>query len=774
MRDAAQRGIFGAMRVIERCTFFIAVTGLALGLTFGGLGREGPLAVAHAQEAATPLGEKATRAALLRLAAQAVGRGHVKAAEGLVRATELLGHPAKDVAKTRKMVAKKAAKSRGAQKRADSIEKGVGRCVTELRGVLESVEGEARLRVARAMVLLDTESEMAQLALGREQFDGSWVRGDLIALLRHRKEIGRAVHDAGALEVPIKTGPSNARTLQAVTGERGQMATWGKVEVHAVHLPPQKLERIVRMAVRTGALSRYLRTGKLELPKLTNVVRLTILPTTPKYREGIRAKVAAGKLKPEWGKLAVDASSWLADGNERLSRPAVDVKLSFDLFSDMFISEWWGDQSAEPQVALQFGHVNWCAMAMLGVVQSYSGIKDVSGGASGSGTSDAHRNDPETEIYRLGQAGLLGARAFLRYLVERGEDPAWSQSFQDQLAKIQGPVGTKAAFVAQYLHESQDIARMLRETTGKAPSAATFEAALGTSIAEFEARWRAWMLSPPTGDGVVQRLRGSVSDTYGLSAEERALVIYLDGLRRAAIAVTKHLQPVGLDPETSRGCALHARYLIQNRAQLAAWPDAHEEWPDKPGFDPAGSWAGLHSVIAPGCATWRNAIDGWMGTFYHRLPLLDPGLIRIGWGMEDDVAVLDATSMVGWFGWQAVVTWPPRDGKDVGRHFAPELPNPVPGADQSAWGYPVTVQLFMAHDSPIELEMSLFAGSGTKGEPIDAYFLSPQEPANPELVPESAYCLIPKQALAGNATYTVRVRGIPDQGELIWSFRTGR
>src|SRR6185295_11631593 len=100
-------------------------------------------------------------------------------------------------------------------------------------------------------------------------------------------------------------------------------------------------------------------------------------------------------------------------------------------------------------------------------------------------------------------------------------------------------------------------------------------------------------------------------------------------------------------------------YLDKHPAQKAAWPDAHEEYADQEGFSPEGSRAGLASVIAPGVNGPEQAIDGWMATFYHRLPLLAPGLVRIGWGLEKGTAVLDSGDLVAPSETSAWAAWPP-------------------------------------------------------------------------------------------------------------------
>ena len=162
-----------------------------------------------------------------------------------------------------------------------------------------------------------------------------------------------------------------------------------------------------------------------------------------------------------------------------------------------------------------------------------------------------------------------------------------------------------------------------------------------------------------------------------------------------------------------------------------------------------------------------------MATFYHRLPLIDPGLVRIGWGFDKGMAVLDSGSMVAPFQYVTQAMWPPPRGQNVPRTFAPELPHPVPGEDQSTWGYPVTLQLFRTAGEP-EVTLTLRRGRDGGSPVVDCHYSTPQRPTNPELAPSGAYCLIPKAHLEPETTYTVFASGVPDEPDLRWSFTTGR
>ncbi|MCI0341216.1 MAG: CAP domain-containing protein, partial [Planctomycetales bacterium] len=252
---------------------------------------------------------------------------------------------------------------------------------------------------------------------------------------------------------------------------------------------------------------------------------------------------------------------------------------------------------------------------------------------------------------------------------------------------------------------------------------------------------------------------------------ERDLLEILEGIRRRAFAgrgISPDPEPLAVERSLAEGARLHALYLVRHRAQATTWPEIHEEYPDREGFTVEGAWSGSHSVIAPGVANWREAVDNWMGTFYHRLPLLDPGLLRVGGALERGIAVLDAQSLVrpvpsGW-----TVFWPPDGATGVPKGFRPEIPEPVPGADPNSLGYPVTLQVHRGTlGDPANVTMTLSRGS----EEVPCFFSTPSQPGNPAFVPPAAYCLIPKQPLSGNVTYTVEAQ-VQGAGPIRWRFTT--
>ncbi len=101
------------------------------------------------------------------------------------------------------------------------------------------------------------------------------------------------------------------------------------------------------------------------------------------------------------------------------------------------------------------------------------------------------------------------------------------------------------------------------------------------------------------------------------------------------------LAPVTEDPALSRGCQLHLDYLQMYAADHGApYHLAHEEDASLPYASAEGAQAGIDSVLSYGQSDVGGAVDGWIDTLYHRLPLFHPGLRRVGVAFEDRYACM--------------------------------------------------------------------------------------------------------------------------------------
>src|ERR1041384_4220252 len=93
------------------------------------------------------------------------------------------------------------------------------------------------------------------------------------------------------------------------------------------------------------------------------------------------------------------------------------------------------------------------------------------------------------------------------------------------------------------------------------------------------------------------------------------------------------LEPVAIDPAMSKACAAHAAYLVANVDHPSTQGlGLHAEDPKLPGYTKEGERAGKAAVIFLGLEG-EAAVEGWMGSFFHRIPLLQSRLRKVGYGL---------------------------------------------------------------------------------------------------------------------------------------------
>jgi uncharacterized protein YkwD len=257
-----------------------------------------------------------------------------------------------------------------------------------------------------------------------------------------------------------------------------------------------------------------------------------------------------------------------------------------------------------------------------------------------------------------------------------------------------------------------------------------------------------------------------------------AMLERLNRVRRQA-----ELPPVELDDDLSRGCRLHAKYLALNaRHPKVLGMGAHDEHADLPGFTPEGARAGKASDIAMGDQDPIDALEGWMATLYHRVPLLEPKLSKVGFGCARGdklgwVTVLDVANGRDKGLRPHPVFWPVDGQTDVPLEFPPggETPNPILDDKSGRAGYPITA--FFPHQSPLFKAQATLEDA--KGQRVECWFSSPDAPANPKIDKSfqgTTICLIPKEPLRPSGTYRVSLTGeqLGAAWRKSWTFTTAK
>lgn len=265
-----------------------------------------------------------------------------------------------------------------------------------------------------------------------------------------------------------------------------------------------------------------------------------------------------------------------------------------------------------------------------------------------------------------------------------------------------------------------------------------------------------------------------------------------------AYRATLGLSQVTLDAATSTGCEGHLDYLIWEAQNTGQNVLRHDE-PNhaNPHYSPANEQAGKDSDIAwgqdqNGGQTLGAAVDVWINGLYHRHPLLDPGLVRVGAASKQGYNCLNYRSNGNT---QAVVAtapvlWPADGMTDVPRTFignegpCPTTPNdPLNGGSQHcpAGGFIPTAVFYGWGDWQTSAFQSvssvkLLDTRSNAEVPLLAWYgdgVSGHDPAHGYVLDEIA--LVPQASLGANVTYQVAIDAVVRSAptELRWTFTTG-
>jgi len=631
--------------------------------------------------------------------------------------------------------------------------------MVRLDGALSRLPAEQQQRCASLLLQLDGSLPEAHSVLGHEPVDGGWALAGESRRSQRRVDMARAIEAVHKIELDVETGQSQQPQLRSALGRPGTVAKCAGLSFHSAY-SEVKSARIVQQTLRLAAFVNFLQTGVVAVPDYGQQVSV-LLPSPASYRAAVQELRDQAVVDAVEASAAMRCNAWRFAGSMHLSSLAMEVDQVVVWCATL---EYWRGRYP----CLTAGRVDLACRLVIGqpmppmteIVEVESGM-----GATLAGDSEARL---ERERYLLlAQAGMQGSRKWLRYLVRRNEAPSWRSTMHDQVGSIQGDELLKASSMVQFLSEEGRFAGLEQRAgnTGKQDQGAALAAGLGESLEQLEVRWRKWVIG--VDQGLVQRLgQGTIEP----DPEVTAAIAQVRAIRAGA---SLHV-PVEIDSDLSDGCDAHARYLGRHRDQTERWPDCHEEYPDREGWSVVGVQAGKASVVASGIKSEQQALDAWMATFYHRLPLLDPGLRRIGYARVRDVAVLDCGSMVDPMleADDVVVVWPPDGMTNVPNRFEPEMPNPVPGSDQREFGYPITLQHTKRSSLlPVDLLMEVREG-GAHGSLVDCHYSTPGKPTNPLLAPPKAFCLIPKSPLKSGVTYWVRAVFMGEGKEMTWSFRT--
>jgi uncharacterized protein YkwD len=240
------------------------------------------------------------------------------------------------------------------------------------------------------------------------------------------------------------------------------------------------------------------------------------------------------------------------------------------------------------------------------------------------------------------------------------------------------------------------------------------------------------------------------------------------------------IAPVTLAPALSLGCKRHAEYLLNNSDHPSTVGlGAHNEDPKLPGYTKEGAKAGKAAVIFflqssnLDAVKPASTIDGFVDTFFHRIPLFDPDLKRVGFGFAKGKRIFVVLDVLNGFGTDQPVIYPVDKQTEVPLVYRGlERPSPIEELkdkkDKKA-GYPITVTF------PRSIEVTKVTAQlkDAKGAEVPIYLTTPEKSVDPGLQ-RNTVALFAQSALTAGSTYTVTVQA-DLSGEVwkrTWSFTT--
>ena len=260
-------------------------------------------------------------------------------------------------------------------------------------------------------------------------------------------------------------------------------------------------------------------------------------------------------------------------------------------------------------------------------------------------------------------------------------------------------------------------------------------------------------------------LQATYSSAQKTKKENNKVPSLITHSTKTDIEITKALQMVnscrrdaGLDTVTlsdalSSRCDKHARYLVLNKNDpKIAGLKAHHEEKDMPGYSDDGNAAGYSSDIFEGTSP-DDAVQGFIMSFYHRIPLLQPNLKSIGIGYYTDdsrnsATVLDCLSGAVGKSEIGVVFYPADKQKNVPLVIQTEIPDPVKSGNDA--GFPITI--YFAQYQVID--SVTFRLSDKFHSKIPCEVSCPKQPAT-SFSQWNTVCAIPVHRLVDNRQYHV-------------------
>jgi hypothetical protein len=221
----------------------------------------------------------------------------------------------------------------------------------------------------------------------------------------------------------------------------------------------------------------------------------------------------------------------------------------------------------------------------------------------------------------------------------------------------------------------------------------------------------------------------------------------------------------------------HCEYYTMNSGDCTASP--HNEVEGCAGFTGRGpgdrmTAAGYAARFGGGEVMAFNgdparAIEQWINSVWHRIPILDPWTNDLGYGGTGDCDTIDFGAG-GDAPEDTVLVYPYSGQTDVPTSFNGAYEGPMPPAPSSGWPSSAPITLY-ARELVITEHVLTLDGDTT---PIEHVWLTSEDAANAQFLRRSVF-MYANQPFEANTTYRVKITGTFIGGALEreWTFTTG-
>jgi uncharacterized protein YkwD len=232
--------------------------------------------------------------------------------------------------------------------------------------------------------------------------------------------------------------------------------------------------------------------------------------------------------------------------------------------------------------------------------------------------------------------------------------------------------------------------------------------------------------------------------------------------------------------ELNTSAQKHCEYYAANASDMMCIADPHSEVASCMSFygasvgdriKAAGYMARGYSEVMAFDDDPQAAIDQWINSVWHRIPLLDPWTTELGYGHAAKCDTIDLGSGASQAPNDTVVVYPYDGETDVPTEFNGMYEGPMPPAPPSGWpsGPPINVYAKM-----ISITDHVVTKDGDT-TPIDHVWLTGMDQSATAQFLRNGVMMYPNVALTAMTKYRVRVKGTYVGGalDLEWTFTTG-